>query len=150
MGVCVRSGVGVLLQARPPIRTSVPGLSATKPLRSFAADEASRLILYNGIRRLFPRGRASATPLRKFSLLRSGGHDVLEQMHVQRQFEHAREGRLSLRAEVSCRLRCGNRRGRNNWVIVHMGRRYGTHVRPVSALMFSLLPIKIGRRIYSN
>ena len=44
------------------------GLSATKPLRSFEADEASRLILYNGNSRPFPRGRSSATPLRKFSL----------------------------------------------------------------------------------
>jgi hypothetical protein len=66
------------------------------------------------------------------------GDDVLEQRHVQREFENARGLRLKLRTEVSYRLRCGNRRCRNNFVIVHMGRHCGTHVRPVSALMFSL------------
>jgi hypothetical protein len=44
---------------------------------------------------------------------------------------------LSLRS-VIYRLRCGNRRCRNNLVIVHMGRHCGTRVRPGSALMFSL------------
>ncbi len=59
-------------------------------------------------------------------------------MHVQREFENARGGRLRLRVGVSYRLRRANRRSRNNLVIVHMGRQCGTRVRLLSALMFSL------------
>jgi hypothetical protein len=54
-------------------------------LRSFGADEASRLILYNGSSRLFPRGRASATPLRKCSST-VGGHSSFSIRHHQTQF----------------------------------------------------------------
>jgi hypothetical protein len=45
------------------------------------------------------------------------GHDVLLEMHIQSQFEHACGGRL--RVEVSYRLRRRNRRSRNISVRIH-------------------------------
>ena len=62
------------------------------------------------------------------------GHDVLEQMHVQREFEHARGDGLGLRVEVSCRLQGSNRRSRNN-VLIHTGREF---VRTLSAFTLCL------------